>query len=146
MRRVAVEDALSYGFGYTAANDVSARDLQFSDGQWIRGKSIDTFCPIGPVVVTAEDYDPDAKRIASRVNGTSMQESSTTEMVFSTAEILSFLSQFTTLEPGDLVLTGTPWGVGGFRDPPIFLGEGDVVEVEVEGIGVLRNPVAGPVG
>jgi 2-keto-4-pentenoate hydratase/2-oxohepta-3-ene-1,7-dioic acid hydratase in catechol pathway len=98
------------------------------------------------VIVTADGYDPDAKRIASRVNGTAMQESSTTEMVFSTAEILSFLSQFTTLEPGDLVLTGTPWGVGAFRDPPIFLGAGDVVEVEVEGIGVLRNPVAGPVG
>jgi 2-keto-4-pentenoate hydratase/2-oxohepta-3-ene-1,7-dioic acid hydratase in catechol pathway len=146
MQRVAVQDALSFAFGYTAANDVSARDLQFSDEQWIRGKSIDTFCPIGPVVVTAHGYDPDAKRIASRVNGTAMQESSTTEMVFSTAEILSFLSQFTTLEPGDLVLTGTPWGVGAFRDPPIFLGAGDVVEVEVEGIGVLRNPVAGPVG
>jgi 5-carboxymethyl-2-hydroxymuconate isomerase len=146
MRRVSVEDALDHVFGYTVANDVSARDLQFGDGQWIRGKSIDTFCPIGPVVVTADAYDPQEKRVASRVNGTPMQDSSTAEMVFSTAEILSFLSAFATLEPGDLVLTGTPWGVGGFRDPPIFLSADDMVEVEVEGIGVLRNPVAGPHG
>jgi 2-keto-4-pentenoate hydratase/2-oxohepta-3-ene-1,7-dioic acid hydratase in catechol pathway len=146
MHRVPVDEALRYVFGYTAANDVSARDLQFSDGQWVRGKSIDSFCPIGPVLVTADAYDPAAKRIASRVNGASMQDSSTSEMVFGTAEILSFLSAFATLEAGDLVLTGTPWGVGGFRDPPIYLGAGDVVEVEVEGIGVLRNPVAGPLG
>jgi 5-carboxymethyl-2-hydroxymuconate isomerase len=146
MSGVSVDDALDHAFGYTAANDVSARDLQFSDGQWIRGKSIDTFCPIGPVIVTADGYDPDAKAVASRVNGTTMQDSSTSLMVFGTAEILSFLSAFTTLEPGDLVLTGTPWGVGGFREPPVFLDAGDVVEVEVEGIGVLRNPVGGPQG
>ena len=146
MSGVSVDDALDHAFGYTAANDVSARDLQFSDGQWIRGKSIDTFCPIGPVIVTADGYDPDAKAVASRVNGKTMQDSSTSSMVFGTAQILSFLSEFTTLEPGDLVLTGTPWGVGGFREPPVFLDAGDVVEVEVEGIGVLRNPVGGPQG
>jgi 2-keto-4-pentenoate hydratase/2-oxohepta-3-ene-1,7-dioic acid hydratase in catechol pathway len=146
MRDVPVSEALSHVFGYTVANDVSARDLQFSDGQWTRGKSLDTFCPFGPVIVAGEPFDPDNRRILSRVNGEVMQDSSTSLMVFSTAEILSFLSHSMTLQPGDLVLTGTPWGVGGFREPPVYLDGGDVVEVEVEGIGVLRNPVAGPVG
>ena len=99
-RYYAARSALSFAFGYTAANDVSARDLQFSDGQWIRAKSIDTFCPIGPVLVTADGYDPGAKRIASRVNGTAMQESSTTEMVFSTAEILKCMSDGDWQRPG----------------------------------------------
>jgi 2-keto-4-pentenoate hydratase/2-oxohepta-3-ene-1,7-dioic acid hydratase in catechol pathway len=144
LREVPVADALDGVFGYTAANDVSARDLQFADGQWVRAKSIDTFCPLGPVVVTADEYDPANKGVASRVNGRLMQDSSTAEMIFSAAEIVSFLSRSCTLEPGDLILTGTPWGVGGFRSPPVFLDVGDVVEVEVEGIGVLANPVAGP--
>lgn len=144
IRGVAPEEALTGVFGYTVANDVSARDLQFTDNQWVRAKSIDTFCPIGPVVVTADEFgDPQTKRIRSRVNGQTMQDSTTAEMIFSTAEIVSFLSRACTLEPGDLILTGTPWGVGGFRSPPVFLREGDTVEVEVEGIGVLTNPVAG---
>jgi 5-carboxymethyl-2-hydroxymuconate isomerase len=144
MKDVTPEQALDGVFGYTVANDVSARDLQFADLQWVRSKSIDTFCPLGPVVVTADEFgDPQAKRILSRVNGKVMQDSNTSEMIFSAAEVISFLSRSCTLEPGDLILTGTPWGVGGFRTPPIFLEVGDVVEVEVEGIGVLSNPVAG---
>ncbi|MFL5841206.1 MAG: fumarylacetoacetate hydrolase family protein [Thermoleophilaceae bacterium] len=144
MTDVGPEEALEGVFGYTVANDVSARDLQFADVQWVRAKSIDTFCPLGPVVVTADEFgDPQQKRILSRVNGKVMQDSSTSEMIFSTAEIISFLSRSCTLEPGDLILTGTPWGVGAFRTPPVFLEAGDVVEVEVEGIGVLSNPVAG---
>jgi len=145
LRDVAVADALDGIFGYTAANDVSARDLQFSDEQWVRGKSLDSFCPLGPTLVTAAEFgDPQAKRIFCRVNGEAKQDSTTAEMIFGVAEIVSFLSRNFTLEPGDLVLTGTPWGVGGFADPPAFLHAGDVVEVEVEGIGVLSNPVAGP--
>jgi 2-keto-4-pentenoate hydratase/2-oxohepta-3-ene-1,7-dioic acid hydratase in catechol pathway len=135
-------EALDAVFGYTAANDVSARDLQFSDQQWVRGKSLDTFCPVGPVVVTPDEFgDPQDKRLLARVNGETMQDSTTAEMIFGVAEIVSFLSHSCTLEPGDLILTGTPWGVGGFRDPPIFLAPGDTVEIEVEGVGVLTNEV-----
>jgi 2-keto-4-pentenoate hydratase/2-oxohepta-3-ene-1,7-dioic acid hydratase in catechol pathway len=135
-------EALDAVFGYTAANDVSARDLQFSDQQWVRGKSLDTFCPVGPVVVTPDEFgDPQDKRLLARVNGETMQDSTTAEMIFGVAEIVSFLSHACTLEPGDLILTGTPWGVGGFRDPPIFLAPGDTVEIEVEGVGVLNNEV-----
>jgi len=142
LRSVAVDEALAGIFGYTAANDVSARDLQFADQQWVRAKSIDTFCPVGPVIVTPDEFgDPQAKRVISRVNGKTMQDSSTAEMIFGVAEVVSFLSHACTLEPGDLILTGTPWGVGGFRSPRVFLRDGDVVEVEVEGIGVLTNPV-----
>jgi len=145
MRDVAVADALAGIFGYTAGNDVSARDLQFSDEQWVRGKSLDSFCPLGPSVVTADEYgDPQAKDLFLRVNGVAKQTSNTKEMIFGVAEIVSFLSHNFTLEPGDVILTGTPWGCGGFADPPEFLAAGDVVEAEVEGIGVLRNPVAGP--
>lgn len=147
MRNVDPADALAGVFGYTAANDVSARDLQFSDTQWVRAKSIDTFCPLGPVVVTADEFgDPQAKAIRSRVNGKTMQDSSTSEMIFSAAEIVSFLSRACTLNPGDLILTGTPWGVGGFRTPPVFLSAGDVVEIEVDGVGTLTNPVSGACG
>jgi 2-keto-4-pentenoate hydratase/2-oxohepta-3-ene-1,7-dioic acid hydratase in catechol pathway len=129
-------------FGYTAANDVSARDLQFADQQWVRAKSIDTFCPLGPVIVTPDEFgDPQDKRLISRVNGETMQDSTTAEMIFGVAEIVSFLSHACTLEPGDVILTGTPWGVGGFRDPPVFLKPGDTVEIEVEGVGVLPNHV-----
>ena len=143
MRRVPVERALDGVFGYTAANDVSARDVQFSDEQWVRGKSLDTFCPVGPVVVTADAFgNPQDKHIVCRVNGKLEQDSNTSEMIFGVAEILSFLSFSFTLEPGDLVLTGTPWGCGGFREPPVFLHPGDVVEVDIEGVGVLRSSVA----
>jgi 5-carboxymethyl-2-hydroxymuconate isomerase len=144
-RDVAAEDALGAIFGYTVGNDISARDLQFTDEQWVRGKSLDSFCPLGPSVVTADEYgDPQDKNLFLRVNGTAKQTSNTEEMIFGTAEIVSFLSHNFTLEPGDVILTGTPWGCGGFSDPPEFLGAGDIVEAEVEGIGVLRNPVAGP--
>jgi 2-keto-4-pentenoate hydratase/2-oxohepta-3-ene-1,7-dioic acid hydratase in catechol pathway len=135
-------EALDAVFGYTAANDVSARDLQFADQQWVRAKSIDSFCPLGPVIVTPDEFgDPQDKRLVARVNGETMQDSTTAEMIFGVAEIVSFLSHACTLVPGDLILTGTPWGVGGFRDPPVFLKPGDTVEVEVEGVGVLANDV-----
>jgi 2-keto-4-pentenoate hydratase/2-oxohepta-3-ene-1,7-dioic acid hydratase in catechol pathway len=138
-------EAIEAIFGYTVANDVSARDLQFSDGQWMRGKSLDSFCPLGPAVVTPDELaDPQALRISARVNGQTMQDASTADMIFGVAEILSFCSRSFTLEPGDLVLTGTPSGVGAFREPPVFLQAGDRVEVEVEGVGTLANPVRGP--
>ena len=142
MRRVAERDALDHVLGYTVGNDVSARDVQFSESQWIRAKSFDTFCPLGPVVVTTDEIaDPQALALRTRVNGELMQDSSTAEMVFGVAELLAFCSRSFTLEPGDVVLTGTPWGCGEFMDPPRSLAAGDVVETEIDGIGVLRNPV-----
>ncbi|MBN1964262.1 MAG: fumarylacetoacetate hydrolase family protein [Anaerolineae bacterium] len=139
-RRVAAAEALAYVFGYTVANDVTARDLQRGDGQWVRGKSLDTSCPLGPALVTADAIpDPQTLAIRSRLNGRPMQDSSTREMIFSVAHLIAFCSAAFTLEPGDVLLTGTPDGVGVFRDPPIFMGDGDVIEVEVEGIGRLRN-------
>lgn len=142
MSRVSSRDALDHVFGYTVANDVSARDLQFSDGQWVRAKSLDTFCPLGPVIVTADEI-PDPQRLAlcTRVNGETVQSSSTSEMIFGVAELLSFCSHSFVLEPGDVVLTGTPWGCGEFMSPVRSLQAGDVVEVEVERIGMLRNAV-----
>jgi 2-keto-4-pentenoate hydratase/2-oxohepta-3-ene-1,7-dioic acid hydratase in catechol pathway len=143
MRNVAVGAALDYVFGYTVGNDVSARDVQFSESQWTRGKSFDTFCPIGPVVVTPDEIpDPQALALRTRVSGTLMQDSSTAEMLFGVAELLAFCSRNFTLEAGDLMLTGTPWGCGYFMDPPRTLEIGDVVECEIERIGMLRNPVA----
>jgi 2-keto-4-pentenoate hydratase/2-oxohepta-3-ene-1,7-dioic acid hydratase in catechol pathway len=142
MRNVAEEDALQGVFGYTVANDVSARDVQASDGQWVRAKSFDTFCPLGPLVVTADEIDdPQALTLTTRVNNELMQDSSTKEMLFGVAELLSFSSRCFALEPGDVLLTGTPWGVGEFRNPKTCLKPGDVVEAEVERIGILRNPV-----
>jgi 2-keto-4-pentenoate hydratase/2-oxohepta-3-ene-1,7-dioic acid hydratase in catechol pathway len=142
MRRVAERNALDHVFGYTVGNDVSARDIQFSESQWVRGKSFDTFCPLGPVVVTTDEIpDPQALLLRTRVNGEVMQESTTAEMVFGVAELLAFCSHSFTLEPGDVVLTGTPWGCGEFMDPPRSLAAGDLVEAEIEGIGTLRNPV-----
>lgn len=142
LRRAAPDEALAGVFGYTVANDVSARDLQFGDGQWIRGKSLDTFCPLGPVVVTPEELgDPQALRLRTRVNGELMQDSSTSEMIFGVGAILAHVSRAFTLEPGDVVLTGTPWGCGEFMDPPGSLRPGDVVECEIAGIGTLRNRV-----
>ena len=127
-------------FGYTVINDVTARDIQEAEHQWVRAKSLDGFCPIGPVVVTRDEIpDPQALAIRSRVNGATMQDSSTAEMIFSVAELVSYLSRSFTLAPGDLIATGTPVGVGKFRNPPVFLRDGDAVEVEVEGIGVLSN-------
>ncbi|MDX6727726.1 MAG: hypothetical protein QOK49_2531 [Baekduia sp.] len=140
--RVPVDGALDFVFGYTAANDVSARDVQFGDGQWVRGKSLDTFCPLGPAVVTRDEV-PDPQRVAlrTRVNGETVQDSTTAEMVFGVAELISFCSHSFTLLPGDVLLTGTPWGCGAFADPPQFLRDGDVVEVDVAGIGTLTNAV-----
>jgi 2-keto-4-pentenoate hydratase/2-oxohepta-3-ene-1,7-dioic acid hydratase in catechol pathway len=142
MRRVPERHALEHVFAYTVGNDVSARDVQFSESQWVRGKSLDTFCPLGPVAVTADEIsDPQALTLRTRVNGEVMQQSSTAEMVFGVAELLAFCSRSFTLEPGDVVLTGTPWGCGEFMDPPRWLAGGDVVETEIEGIGTLRNRV-----
>jgi 5-carboxymethyl-2-hydroxymuconate isomerase len=138
-RSVSVEDALGHVRGYTVANDVSARDLQLADGQWVRAKSIDTFCPLGPEVVALDD--PQSLRLMTRVNGELVQDSSTAEMVFGVAELISFCSHSFTLEPGDVILTGTPWGCGEFMSPKRSLSHGDVVECEIERIGVLRNPV-----
>jgi 2-keto-4-pentenoate hydratase/2-oxohepta-3-ene-1,7-dioic acid hydratase in catechol pathway len=139
-RRVAEADALDYVLGYTCLNDVSARDLQFGDGQWVRGKSLDTFCPMGPVLVTADEIgDPQALAIACRVGGRTLQEASTADMYFGVAAIVSYCSQAFRLEPGDVIATGTPGGVGIFRDPPVLLGDGDEVVVEIERIGQLSN-------
>jgi 2-keto-4-pentenoate hydratase/2-oxohepta-3-ene-1,7-dioic acid hydratase in catechol pathway len=141
-RNVAIEDALGHVYGYTVANDVSARDLQFADGQWVRAKSLDSFCPIGPVLVTADEIpDPQALRLLCRVNGEVVQDATTDLMVFGVAELISFCSHSFTLEPGDVMLTGTPWGCGEFMDPRRSLAPGDVVECEIGGIGTLRNPV-----
>jgi 2-keto-4-pentenoate hydratase/2-oxohepta-3-ene-1,7-dioic acid hydratase in catechol pathway len=142
MRHVSEADALEHVFGYTVANDVSARDVQFSDGQWTRGKSFDTFCPLGPVVVTPDELGPvDDLRLTTRVNGELMQDDTTGSMIFGVPQLLSFCSRCFTLEPGDVVLTGTPDGCGEFMDPPRSLFPGDVVEAAIEGIGVLRNEV-----
>ena len=143
-RDVGVDEALDYVLGYTCGNDVSARrwQKQGGGGQWTRGKGFDSFCPLGPVLVTADALpDPQTMRITGRLNGAVMQDSHTSDMIFSVAEIVSFLSRDTTLRPGTVILTGTPQGVGVARDPQVFLSAGDVVEVEVEGIGVLSNPV-----
>ena len=141
-RRVEPEDALGHVLGYAVANDVSARDVQFGDGQWVRGKSLDTFCPLGPAIVPAAEIpDPQALGLRTRVNGETVQDSNTAEMVFGVAELIAFCSRSFTLEPGDVILTGTPWGCGEFMDPVRSLGHGDVVEVEIDGIGTLRNPV-----
>ncbi len=140
-RRVPEAEALDYVFGYTAANDVTARDLQYGDKQWVRGKSLDTFCPLGPALTTAADIpDPQKLAIRTTLNGRVMQDSHTGEMIFSVAHLIAFASAAFTLEPGDVILTGTPDGVGVFRKPPIFLQNGDVIVVEIERIGRLENP------
>ena len=139
---VTPEEALDYVEGYLCANDITARDHQFDDGQWVRGKSLDTFCPVGPAVVPREQIpDPQNLRIRLWLNGELLQDSSTAHMIFSVAEIISFVSRTATLEPGDLILTGTPAGVGVYRNPPIGLKDGDELSVEIANIGVLTNPV-----
>jgi 2-keto-4-pentenoate hydratase/2-oxohepta-3-ene-1,7-dioic acid hydratase in catechol pathway len=140
--RVPEADALSFVAGYTCMNDVSARDLQFQSSQWMLGKAIDTFLPCGPWLVTADEIpDPQALAIRLTLNGEVMQSSSTAQMVFGVAELVAFVSRTTTLDPGDLIATGTPPGVGFARKPPVWLKDGDVVSVEVEAIGALTNPV-----
>ena len=132
-------DALAVVAGYTCANDVSAREAQFGDGQWFRGKGYDTFCPVGPAIVELDD--PSDVRVVQRVNGETLQDARTSVLIFDIPTLISYVSRVVTLEPGDLILTGTPVGVGYFRDPKVALSDGDVVEVEIEGIGVLGNPV-----
>ncbi len=138
------EDAMNYVFGYANFNDVSARDFQFADAQWQRGKSCDTFAPIGPFIATTDEIaDPQDLSIKFRLNGETLQNSSTGQMIFGVAELIEYLSHYFTLEPGDIIATGTPPGVGFARKPPVYLKDGDVAEVEIEGLGVLSNPVVG---
>ena len=142
VRGVSEENALDAVRGYICLNDVSARDLQFSDGQWTRGKSADTFCPVGPHLVPAADVpDPQALGIRCVLNGETMQDSTTANMIFTVAEIIAYASTTMTFEPGDLIATGTPAGVGVFRDPPVLLKDGDEVTIEIDGLGSLTNPV-----
>jgi 2-keto-4-pentenoate hydratase/2-oxohepta-3-ene-1,7-dioic acid hydratase in catechol pathway len=141
-RNVDDADALSHVFGYTAANDVSARDVQFENSQWVRGKSFDTFCPMGPWVVTADELgNPQDLRLRCWVGDILYQDGRTSDMIFDVAHLVSYLSRTMTLEPGDLLLTGTPWGVGFARTPPVFLKDGDVVRIAIDRIGELINQV-----
>ena len=143
-KNVPKDRALAFVFGYTAANDVSARDWQkrFSGGQFCRGKSFDTFAPLGPAIVTKDEIpSPNSLRIATRVNGKTRQSSNTSDMLFDVPTLVEFLSGSTTLYPGTVILTGTPQGVGMAMNPPQYLAPGDFVEIEIEKIGVLSNPV-----
>ena len=141
-RRVAEGDAMRYVAGYVVFNDVSARKWQFDDGQWTRGKSCDTFAPNGPFLVTADEVpDPGALRITTRVNGEIMQDSNTNQLIFNVQKLVSYFSNSFTLDPGDMIATGTPAGVGFSRKPPLYLKDGDLVEVEIEGVGRISNRV-----
>ena len=140
--RVAADRAYDYVLGYTAFNDVTARDFQFGDLQWQRGKSCDTFAPMGPVIVTADEIpDPHTLRITLARNGIVMQDSNTSQMIFRVPQLIAFITRTITLEPGDVIATGTPAGVGFARKPPVFLEAGDLMEVGIERIGALGNPV-----
>jgi 2-keto-4-pentenoate hydratase/2-oxohepta-3-ene-1,7-dioic acid hydratase in catechol pathway len=144
VKGVSVANAFEAIAGYTCLNDVSARTIQFEDGQWTRSKSFDTFCPMGPRLIPRDDVaDPQSLRIACRLNGALVQSSSTAHMVFGVAELVAFASEAITLEPGDVIATGTPAGVAYGSTSPRYLQPGDVVEVEIEGVGTLVNPVAG---
>jgi 2-keto-4-pentenoate hydratase/2-oxohepta-3-ene-1,7-dioic acid hydratase in catechol pathway len=141
--RVSAADALAYVAGYTCGNDVSARDFQFGESQWYRGKSADGFGPLGPWIVTPDEIsDVGNLRIQLRLNGRTMQDSTTADLVFGVAALIEYISRYITMVPGDVILTGTPPGVGFTRKPPVFLKAGDNVEVEVEAIGVLANTIA----
>lgn len=145
-RDVPAASAMDYVLGFTCGNDVSARDWQkeWGGSQWCRGKSFDTFCPLGPCVVTPDELgDPQKLAVGSRINGEPVQTGNTGDMIFSVAELIEFLSADTTLLPGTVILTGTPAGVGTARTPPLYLEDGDTVEVSVEGIGVMRQHVVG---
>src|ERR1051325_1902447 len=141
-KAVSEADALNYVFGYTMMNDVTARDLQRKDGQWTRGKGLDTFAPLGPFITTRDEI-PDVQnlKVEGLYNGGVTQSSNTSKMIFSIAYLVSYISQGITLEPGDIIASGTPEGVGFFRDPPVLLQPGDVCEVRVEKLGSPRNPV-----
>jgi len=142
-KNVTPEQAYDYVLGYTIVNDVSARDFQFADGQWQRGKSCDTFAPMGQWIVTTDEIpDPHKLSIKLRLNGQTMRDSNTNQLIFGVPELIAFLSESITLEPGDVIATGTPPGVGFARKPPVFLNSGDVLEVEIEGIGTLTSPIA----
>jgi len=148
-KHVSASRAYEYVLGYTAFNDVTARDFQFGDGQWQRGKSCDTFAPMGQTIVTTDEIpDPHTLRITLELNGTVMQESNTDQLIFRVPEMIEFISASITLEPGDVVATGTPAGVGFARKPPVFLKPGDKMEVDIERIGRLGNPIvaAEPIG
>ena len=140
--RIADDDALEHVRGYRVANDLSARNLQYTDKQWTRAKGFDTFCPVGGQCIPVSELgDGSGLRVVQRLNGEVLQDGNTADMVFAVPYLVAYASNTFTLEPGDLILTGTPPGVGWARDPKVALKHGDVVEVEVEGIGVLRNPV-----
>jgi 5-carboxymethyl-2-hydroxymuconate isomerase len=141
VRDVSAANALEAVAGYAVVNDVSARDLQFADGQWTRGKSPDTFCPVGPLVPRDEVPDPQALGIRAILNGETMQDSTTANMVFGVAEIIEYITRTITLEPGDLIATGTPAGVGAFRQPAVWMKSGDEITIEIDGVGTLTNPV-----
>ena len=141
-KNVSEEEALDYIFGYTVLNDVSARDIQFADGQWVRGKSLDTFCPYGPYIITADEIpDPANLDLSLTLNGQILQSANTCDMIFSVAKAISLLSRSFTFAPGDLIATGTPSGVGFSRKPPIYLQDGDEMITEVKQIGKLINKV-----
>ena len=141
-RDVAPDDVPGVVAGYTIANDVSARDLQMSEGQWVRAKSFDGFCPLGPALVTADEVpDPSALDLTTRLDEQLLQDSTTAEMIFSVTDLVSHVSRRTTLLPGDLLLTGTPFGTGGFRDPQVFLRPGTTVSCSIAGLGTLTNPI-----
>ncbi|MBI5865643.1 MAG: fumarylacetoacetate hydrolase family protein [Planctomycetes bacterium] len=145
-KRVPESAALDCVFGYTCANDVSARDCQRNDKQWARAKGFDTFCPLGPWIVTRDELDPDRCPVRSRLNGQPMQDSNTSNMIHSCRALISYVSHQFTLLPGTIILTGTPEGVGMARKPPVFLKPDDRIEVEVGGIGTLMNTAAAEVG
>ena len=141
-RRIAEDDALDFVAGYRCANDVSARNLQFADKQWLRAKGFDTFCPLGDRLVPVSELgDGSGLRVVQRLNGELLQDGNTSDLVFGVRRLVAHASSVFTLEPGDLILTGTPSGVGHSRTPPVSMQDGDVVEIEIDGIGVLRNPV-----
>jgi 2-keto-4-pentenoate hydratase/2-oxohepta-3-ene-1,7-dioic acid hydratase in catechol pathway len=143
-KAIPADAALDYVVGYMALNDVSARKWQFADKQWTRGKSCDTFCPTGPWLTTRDEIpDPHNLRVIGRSNGEVFQDSNTSKLIFRVPELIAFISEAITLEPGDIIATGTPSGVGVFRNPPVFMRPGDVAEVEIEKLGVLRNTATG---
>lgn len=141
-RDVEPEDAAGVIGGFTIANDVSARDIQFREGQWVRAKSFDTFCPLGPYFVTPDEVpDPQALNLRTELSSRPVQDSNTAEMITPIDELIAHVTHGTTFEAGDILLTGTPWGTGAFREPPVFLEPGDELRCSIEGLGELRNPV-----
>eukprot|EP00658_Telonema_sp_P-2_P048670 TRINITY_DN3700_c0_g1_i1.p1 TRINITY_DN3700_c0_g1~~TRINITY_DN3700_c0_g1_i1.p1 ORF type:complete len:161 (+),score=45.00 TRINITY_DN3700_c0_g1_i1:336-818(+) len=143
-KRISEKDAMNHVFGYTVAHDVSARDWQLKEngGQWLLGKAFDTACPLGPAIVTPEEFDAHNAKIRCILNGETVQDSSTNQLIFKTEYLIHWVSKFMTLSVGDIILTGTPPGVGCFRKPPLWLKPGDVVKCEIEGIGAIENRVA----